>query len=400
MHRCTLCRGGGVKRGRLSGCMGSSFVLTLTGELSIVLATRLIATYNTLNILVLVHCTLLRVRRAAAARVLRVGGGGRDEAPGAGGALDVPRDVLGGGGRDRRARGDHGACRLSPGAWRRDKRHTSREPQLQRGDDPRGPVGGGPRQEAGARVERVDARQPRWRRRVVRNRCRGQAYTVLNVGTTCAPGVHTPTDRPNTDTHATCAAATLSAAKDSCVYIKRECERAATCVTGVGASRSTARLSTGRAAVARAGPHSHPANPVSMVTAGREQRPGAEGTPLIGPPSLSASLWLPPPLSRSRCRVPLAPRRRCRRPFALCFARPAALATSLLARVALGRGDAPAGVASPLSSRRPVQMARAAGRRRRHPRPRPMTIAGRVSEGQGYVKGVHRSEPRGEHRLT
>lgn len=150
------------------------------------LATRLIATYNTLNILVLVHCTLLRVRRAAAARVLRVGGGGRHESPGAGGALDVPRDVLGRGGRDRRTRGDHGACRLSPGAWRRDKRHTSWEPQLQRGDDPRGPVGGGPRQVAGAGVERVDAGQPRWRRRVVRNRCRGQAYTVLNVGTTPA----------------------------------------------------------------------------------------------------------------------------------------------------------------------------------------------------------------------
>ena len=213
-------KGGGGRGGH------TSFVLTLTGELSIVLATRLIATYNTLNILVLVHCTLLRVRRAAAARVLRVGGGGRDEAPGAGGALDVPRDVLGGGGRDRRARGDHGACRLSPGAWRRDKRHTAREPQLQRGDDPRGPVGSGPRQEAGARVERVDARQPRWRRRVVRNRCRGQAYTVLNVGTTCAPGVRTPTDRPNTDTHATCAAATLSARFFcGCVFVNTTSDR-------------------------------------------------------------------------------------------------------------------------------------------------------------------------------
>jgi len=112
-------------------------VLTLTGELSIVLATRLVATYNTLNILVFVHCTLLRVRRTAPAGVLRVRRGGRHQTPGAGGALDVPRDVLRGGRRDRRPRGDHGACRLSPGAWRGDKRHTSWEPQLQRGDDPR-----------------------------------------------------------------------------------------------------------------------------------------------------------------------------------------------------------------------------------------------------------------------
>lgn len=315
-HSLKRSQGGG---GRAAFTPGVMSVLTLTGELSIVLATRFIATYNTLNILVLVHCTLLRVRRAAAARVLRVGGGGRHESPGAGGALDVPRDVLGGGRRDRRARGDDGACRLSPGAWRRDKRHTSWEPQLQRGDDPRGPVGGGPRQEAGARVERVDAGQPRWRRRVVRNRCRGQAYTVLNVGTTfarssaplCAPRpTLTRTHPARHERHWFLRRCVKKRIYNNTSENERATWRSERC--RVLASRSTARLSTGRAAAARPNPHSHPANPVSMVTAGREQRPGAEGTPLIGPPSLLASLWLPPPLTLA---VPLAPRRRCRRPF-------------------------------------------------------------------------------------
>lgn len=154
----------------------------------------------------------------------------------------------------------------------------------------------------------------------------------------------------------------------------------------VSATRSTARLSTGRAAAARPNPHSHPANPVSMVTAGREQRPGAEGTPLIGPPSLSASLWLPPPLSALA--EPLSGTG-----AAVGLLPPVRLA--LLARVA----RASAGVTprqGSLSSRPPVQMARHAASTRRHPRPRPMS----VTEGQGYVKGVHRSEPRGEHRLT